>query len=145
MTEPRLRPAPILCPTPGSDVPASCQLAPHPWNARGSPSPRTAAAGTPLFLSPTSLLLLLLLRLPLSDSSRRILHVNNIQALFTVAAGPRGTHASTLEEGGGRGKASAQHLHTHTPHPAPPRRSPSSGPARGAQGPPAPSYVQRDA
>lgn len=100
--------------------------------APGSPSPQTAAAaGTPVFLSPPSLLLL---RLLLADSSRRILHVNNIQALFTVAAGRRGTHASTLEEGGGGGKASAQHL--HTPRPAPPCRSPLQGPGAGRRGAP---------
>ena len=96
--------------------------------ARGSPSPRTAAAGTPVFLSPPSLLLLL--RLLLADSSRRILHVNNIQALFTVAAGRQGTHASCLEAGGGGGKASAQHLHT----PAPPLRA--TAPPGGRSGTP---------
>lgn len=96
--------------------------------ARGSPSPRTAAAGTPLFLSPPSLLLLL--RLLLADSSRRILHVNNIQALFTVAAGRQGTHASCLQAGGGGGKASAQHLHT----PAPPLRA--TAPPGGRSGTP---------
>lgn len=110
-----------------------------PDTARGSPSPRTAAAaGTPVFLSPPSLLLLL------ADSSRRILHVNNIQALFTVAAGPRGTHASTIGEGGGGEKASAQHLYTH---PAPPLHAapPLGGPERGAEGPPAPSSILRSA
>lgn len=91
---------------------------PHP----GPPSLRGLRSSSPPSL---------LLRLLLADSSRRIFHVNNIQALFTVAAGRRGTHASTLEEGGGGGKASAQHLHTH---PAPPLRA--APPPRGRIGAP---------
>jgi hypothetical protein len=93
-----------------------------PGTARGSPAPRPAAAaaaaeGTSVFLSPPSLLLDLLLLL--ADSSRRILHVNNIQALFTVAAGRRGTHASTLEEDGG-GEKRVRNIYTR-PAPPPPQ------------------------
>ncbi|CAI9152077.1 unnamed protein product [Rangifer tarandus platyrhynchus] len=77
----------------------------------------------------------------LEDSSRRILHVNNIQALFTVAAGQQGTHASCLEAGGGGGKSECATF-THT-RPAPPRHCPARGPERDTVGLPAPSFNLR--
>lgn len=107
--------------------------------ARGSPSPCTAAAGTPIFLFPPSLPPPPPRRLLPPDPSCKQ-HPGSIYSRRRTARDPRQHHRRRR----GWGKSECATF-IHTPRPAPPRRSPSGGPERGAEGPPAPSSILRSA